>query len=293
MNPLDLKGPDFLAFYIPYAVVVLAIALLARSIYKGSAGDEPALARWRPGIYPREGDAYAIALMRGGPREVAITVLGRLFSSNLIEVSDRVLRRATPPGSGPSLEPIESEALCVLGNTVVAARAEKEVGKAIEPHVRMLADDLERQGLIPTAGQRRGYWRICGGALLAVTGLGAAKLLVALARGRTNVDYLILLLALFTGLGWYFLKPPLRTRFGDRYLSWLKDSHRGLVNLLSSGRRDDLREMALIAGIYGLKTLPVFSPLHTAMNPPSDGGSDGGGCGGGGCGGGGCGGCGG
>lgn len=293
MNPLDLKGPDFLAFYIPYAAVVFAIALVARWLYRGSTGDEPVLARWRPGVYPREGDACAIALLRGGPAEVANTVLGRLFSCNLIEVSDKILRRPTSPGSWPSLDPIETEALRVFDNAVPAVKADKEMQRAIEPHVRILAEDLERQGLIPGPGQRQGYWTICGLALMAVSGLGLAKLLVALARGRTNVDYLVILLAVFTWLGYRFLRPPLRTRAGDQYLDWLKESHRGLVNLITSGRREDLREMALIAGIYGLGTLPVFSPLHTAMNPPSSSGGDGGSCGGGGCGGGGCGGCGG
>lgn len=294
MNPLDLTGAEFLAFYIPYAVVVFAVALAARWVYKSSTGDEPILARWRPGIYPREGDAYAIALMRGGPKEVAGTVLGRLFSCNLIEVSDRILRRPAAPGSWPSLDPIETEALRVFDNAVLAPQADKEVQKAIEPHLRMLEEDLQRQGLIPPPGQRQGYWTICGLALLAVSGLGLAKLLVALSRGRTNVDFLMILLAAFTWLGYRFLRPPLRTRAGDQYLDWLKESHRGLVNLVTSGRREDLREMALIAGIYGLSTLPVFSPLHTALNPPASSSGDGGGsCSGGGCGGGGCGGCGG
>jgi uncharacterized protein (TIGR04222 family) len=295
VNPLDLKGPEFLAFYIPYAAAVFAVALAARWFWKIVQRSESTLPRWSPGIYPREVDAYAIALMRGGPKEVAHTVLGRLFSSNLIEVSDRVLRRSTPPpGVWPALDPIETEALRVLDKAVVAAQAEKEVRKALEPHLRVLSEDLERQGLIPGPAQRQGYWNLCGLALLAVSGLGLAKLLVALARGRTNVDNLILLLILFTGLGYYVLKPPLRTRSGDKYLGWLKESHRGLVNLVTSGRREDLREMALLAGIYGLKTLPVFNPLHTALHPPSDSGGDsGGGCGGGGCGGGGCGGCGG
>jgi uncharacterized protein (TIGR04222 family) len=315
MNPLDLRGPDFLAFYIPYAFVVFSMALVVRWILKGSLGEEPVLARWRPGVYPREGDTYAIALMRGGPAEVARMVLGRLVSCNLLEVSGLLLRRCTPPGTWPSIDPIESQALQVFDNAVVAAQAEKEVRNTIEPHLRTLADDLERQGLIPSSGQRQGYWQICGFALAAVSGLGLVKLLVALMRGRGNVGYLTLLLILFTGLGYYLLKPPLRTRSGDQYLNWLKDSHRGLINLLSSGRRDDLGEMALIAGIYGLGILPVFGPLNTALKQPipnpagrgdaggagggcgggvsSCGSGGGGGCGGGGCGGGGCGGCGG
>jgi uncharacterized protein (TIGR04222 family) len=293
MNPLDLKGPEFLAFYIPFTLAIFALALAARWLWKNALGRETGQPLWTPGVYPRDGDAYAIALMRGGPKEVANTVLGRLFSAGLIDVSDRVLRRSETAGGGPALDPIEASALQVFGQTVVAAQAEKEVVKGLEPHLRMISEDLERQGLIPNPGQRSGYWNICGLALLAVSGLGLVKLLVALSRGRTNVDFLIMLLAAFTFGGYYFLKPPLRTRSGDRYFNWLQESHRGLMNLHSNGRREDLREMALIAGIYGLKTLPVFSPLHTAMNPPSSGGDGGSGCGGGGCGGGGCGGCGG
>jgi uncharacterized protein (TIGR04222 family) len=293
MNPLDLRGPEFLAFYIPYAVIIFVVALVARWLWKSSTGAEPVLPRWKPGIYPREGDAYTIALMRGGPREVAHTVLGRLFSTGFIEVDGQTLRRSNPSGVLPFLEPIENQALAAVSSGMTASQAEAKVRQAVEPHLRQMAEDLERQGMAPNSGQRQGYWILCGLALLAVSGLGLAKLLAAFARGRTNVEFLVLLLAVFTGLGIYYLRPPLRTRSGDKYLDWLKESHRGLVNLVTSGRRDDLREMALIAGIYGLDTLPVFSPLHTALHPPSSGGESGGGCGGGGCGGGGCGGCGG
>jgi uncharacterized protein (TIGR04222 family) len=207
-------------------------------------------------------------------------------------VDGQTLRLATPSGAA-SLESIENQALAALSTGMTATQAETKVRESIELYLRQMAEDLGRQGLIPGPAQRQGYWNICGAALLAVSGLGLLKLLVALARGRSNVQILILLLAVFTGVGIYYLRPPLRTRSGDKYLDWLKESHRGLVNLVTSGRRDDLREMALIAGIYGLNTLPVFSPLHTALNPPSSGGDSGGGCGGGGCGGGGCGGCGG
>jgi uncharacterized protein (TIGR04222 family) len=297
MNPLDvldLSGPEFLAFYVPFSAAGYAIAMAARWLWKNALGTEPTLPRWSPGVYPREGDAYAIALMRGGPVEVARTVLGRLFSTGLIEVDGHLLRRSTPSGSWPSLDPIEHQALDAISDRMTASQAEAQVRKAVEPHLREMAEDLERQGLMPGPAQRQGYWTICAVALLAISGLGLAKLLVALDRGRTNVEFLVILLAVFTGLGIYCLRPPLRTRSGDKYLDWLKESHRGLVSLITTGRREDLREMALIAGIYGLKTLPAFSPLHVALHPPSSSGGDSGsGCGGGGCGGGGCGGCGG
>jgi uncharacterized protein (TIGR04222 family) len=304
MNPLDLRGPEFLAFFMPYSVAVFAVAMAARWLWKNALGTESTLPRWSPGVYPREGDAYAIALVRGGPSEVARTVLGRLLSAGLIELNGDRLSRSTP-STWPALDPIEDTALLAFeGGGLTASQAESKVRSSLGPRLQELEGDLERQGMTPGPTQRNGYWTICGLALLLVPGLGLAKLLVALARGRTNVGILIVLLALVTGLGVYLLRPPRRTRAGDKYLAWLQESHRGLVNLVTTGRRGDFREMALIAGIYGLETLPAFTALHAALRPPPRSGHDSGGgcggdggggssCGGGGCGGGGCGGCGG
>src|SRR5215218_1231808 len=141
MNPLDLRGPDFLAFYIPYAVVVFAMALVERWILKRSLGEEPILARWQPGVYPREGDSYAIALMRGGPAEVARMVLGRLFSIGFIEVDGQTLRRSNPSGVLPLLEPIENQALAAVSSGMTASQAEAKVRQAVDPHLRQMAED--------------------------------------------------------------------------------------------------------------------------------------------------------
>lgn len=280
MNPLDLRGPEFLQFYLIFGVAVLVVAWMRRQRVL-SSGD-PSPARWTPGVYPREGDAYPIALLRGGEREVARTVLGRLFASGLVALDEDSLRRGLAAESPPPLEPMEEEALEAMrqAHGKRAHEAEGWVRGAIAPH-------LERLLLLTAA---------------VLAGLGLAKLAVALGRGRTNVGFLILMMVLYLVVAFFLLRPPRRTRAGDQYLSWLQESHRGLVSLLTNGRRENLSELALVAGIYGLQALPVMSPLNRALRPPSDariggcGGGDsggGGGCGGGGCGGGGCGGCGG
>ncbi|HEY0510650.1 MAG TPA: hypothetical protein VGH73_02015, partial [Thermoanaerobaculia bacterium] len=92
------------------------------------------------------------------------------------------------------------------------------------------------------------------------------------------------------------MAPPLQTAAGKRYLKWLRKSHQGLVSMVSAGRRQGFGELALVAGIFGLESLPTLAPLKKALIPPPQSGGDGGGsgCGGGGGGcGGGCGGCGG
>ena len=127
-------------------------------------------------------------------------------------------------------------------------------------------------------------------------GFGAIKLLVAWMRGRGNVQFLILLLILGVVASLALMKPPFQTAAGKRYLKWLRESHQGLVKMVSAGRRQSFGELALVAGIFGLGVLPTLAPLQKAMVPPpssSDGGGGDSGCGGGGGCGGGCGGCGG
>ena len=300
MNPLDMRGPDFLQFYLIYGLGLLAAAWLLRAYWR-SASAPPGAARWGPGIYPREGDAYHIALLRGGPDEVVRAALGHLLARGLIVLDGRTLRRA-PAEVEPRLAAVESEALrAVAGEPggMDAARAGKAVRGAIEPFLALMEEDLRQQGLIPAASQLQSFRGLRTVVLLAVPGLGLVKLVKALSEGRTNVGFLVLLAIAYAVAALFALQPPRRTGAGDKYLAWLRESHKRLVDTLSTGRQEDLSQMALVAGIYGLAVLPSTSPLERALRPPADagsasgcGGGDGGG-GGGGCGGGGCGGCGG
>jgi uncharacterized protein (TIGR04222 family) len=295
MNPLEMPGPDFLRFYLIYGLGVLGVCWLVRAALH-TTGPSLSMARWTPGVYPREGDAYPIALLRGGPREVTRTVLGRLFSTGLIALDGATLRRAAPE-EPVALAALESAVLATLADGVSATRAESLAQTAAAPHLEPMQEDLERQGLIPSPLQAHRFDLLRAAGLALVPSLGFFKLLKAVHEGRSNTGILVLMLIAY-GFGTVaLLRPPRRTPAGNRYLDWLKESHQGLVSLLTSGRRESHGELALVASIYGLQALPVLSPLRTALQPPSSDtgsgcGSSGSGCGGGGCGGG-CGGCGG
>lgn len=331
MNPLDLTGPEFLRFYIPYGLCVVALAWLVRNLLDRAAGLSPS-ARWAPGIYPREGDAYAIAFLRGGRQEAVRTVLGRLVSAGLVTVEDHLVR-ALPKSAqeAAQLQPIEQTALGALKpeEALRAGKAERRIQEALEMHLWEIESELTREGLLPVGERRTADRVLLIGTWLAVGGLGLVKIGVAISRGRFNIGFLILLLIGFSLLISRLLRVPRRTNAARQYLDWLQESHRGLVRMLESGRRDSPGELALAAGIYGLTEVPGLSPLGRAFQPApatqrkederKEGGgsscSSGGGCGsssgsscssgssgssdsggsscGGGCGGGGCGGCGG
>ncbi len=317
INPLDMRGPQFLGFYVLYGLGVFLLLLLLRELWNRRPAP-PALAgraRLQPGIYPAESDAYAIALLRGGAQEAVRSILGRLVAEELFILEDRSLRQpAEPPRNRSRLSQLEDEAFLALssataGNVEIeASKALTSLEAALGPRLQPLREELESAGLMPDAARASGYRALGLAALVAVSGLGLAKLIVALSRGRTNVLFLIILLGVSVVAAVVLMKPPRLTQAGKRYLSWLADSHRGLMTMLAEGRRQSLGEVALVAGIFGIETLPVLSPLRQALVPrpvPSSSGGESG-CGssfssyssgssscGGGCGGGGCGGCGG
>jgi uncharacterized protein (TIGR04222 family) len=255
-------------------------------------------ARWAPGIYPSEGDAYAIALLRGGTKEVAVTALGRLVAEGFLHLEKDALHRDQRKSAELSrLSLFEAEALAAFSSSSIAPPdALSLVVRKLEPKLASVRTDLEMSGLAPGADQRAGYRAIGLVALLLVTGLGLLKLFVALGTGHDKVQFLIVLLIISFITGVSLTKPPLQTVAGARYLKWLRSSHQGLVKMVGAGRRQSFGELALVAGIFGLEILPTLAPLKQALVPPSStssGGGDSSGCGGGGGCGGGCGGCGG
>lgn len=320
-----MTGPEFLRFYLLYGLAGLALAGLLRWLWnrRFDSGD----LRWKPGYYPRGEEAYGIALLRGGRREAARTILGRLTTAGLLNVQGRELWRLKDRHEGEAdLLPVERRALQSMDSVQHLASAETRLEMAVAPELEAMENDLERQGLLLSDSQKTGFHALLGMTLLAILGLGLAKLAVALDRGKTNVLFLLLMMTVYAAAAFLVLKAPRLTRAGQRYLDWLRESHRGLAQRIGDGRRDDVGEMMLVAGIFGLSVLPGLSPLYAQLEPRRErkedgyvdggadagdgsgndrsdsgdhggdsGGGDGGGGdgGGGGCGGGGCGGCGG
>jgi uncharacterized protein (TIGR04222 family) len=315
MNPLDWTGPEFLQFYIPYGLCILALAWWARAfVLRSPAGPD---GHWLPGSYPRDREAPLIAHLRGGSRETVQTLLCHLIGLGLLELTGRQVRVLPASPGTPPLQPIEEAAWKALdtGEPLSVLEAEARVYHAVIPHLQEMERMLTEEGLLTTPGQAARLLRLRIVAWIAVSGLGLVKLVVALSRGRMNVFYLGCLLILFSVVILVMLRPPRRLPAADQYLSWLQEAYRGLAQRLESDRRDP-RDFSFAAGIYGLAAIPALVPLGMAFQPvppqrrqqdsgggcgggsscssgSGGGGDSGGGGGDGGGGGGGCGGCGG
>jgi uncharacterized protein (TIGR04222 family) len=121
--------------------------------------------------------------------------------------------------------------------------------------------------------------------IAALIGLGVAKILVGISRGKpVGFLYMMCLALAIVGLS-FWLTPTHRSRYGERILQYL----RSRVPSTVVSHTDP--QLPLVFALLGMAILPDdFADLKNVFAPISSGG-DGGGDGGGGCGG--CGGCGG
>jgi uncharacterized protein (TIGR04222 family) len=291
-NPFDLRGPEFLVFYVVLGIGVTAVVATFRR------RSEPATA----GVGPLT-DYLRIAYLRAGAEEALRIATLALMDRGLLELVDEHHLKAARPDVPAGLPRTEQR---LLESCIEPARASALLADA---SLRMTAateceSQLIRAGLLPDATMKANRLRLLMIATLALGSVAVLKILIALSRGRTNVALLIIA-GLAFGYVVYRVANPFRTVAGDAMLVDLRTLFQALkdrASSLSLGAPTGGNELPLVAAVFGIGSLPAsVGALETIFRKPvstSSGGcgslcgsSCGSSCGGGGCGGG-CGGCG-
>jgi uncharacterized protein (TIGR04222 family) len=294
MNPLDLKGPEFLGLYACLFVGVLLAALwLRRSLRSNGAEPPPEGVNLAP---------YEVAYLAGGERLVVNAALANLVQQNALAVRPterRVTVIAPPRDDAPT---VEKAVYARCGAT--SDQGLKRLHASVPASATRVGDRLRELGLVLRAEEtvkvRLGPCLL----FVALVLFGVMKIMVGIDRGKP-VGILAVAVALTAVTAVVFLvKRPHRSRAGDRVLEQLK-AERAALQTTARARPDALsgNDLVLALGLFGLGVLAtgMLADLRTALRPANaSGGCSTGGCGsgcggggGGGCGGGGCGGCGG
>lgn len=296
MNPFELPGPQFLAFYaVLGAGVLFAVYLLKQR----AEGGEP--------IRLPSTDPYLIAYLRGGATEAVRLGVTVLVDRQLLDFEDgvRVVRRerVKPTHGSNDLERAileECETATLPGSLATSKRLQEIARRSYESpllRMRLLADSETRMRRVQEAGL----------AIVLLCVVAAVKVAIGVARNRP-VSFLVLFAFGFSALTLFTIRGR-RTVLGERVLGDLTM----LFDALRE-RADELRpniatgELALLMAVFGAGAVPIgafpfvraFRPATTTTTNTSSCGSGCGSssgsssCGGGGssCGGGGCGGCG-
>jgi uncharacterized protein (TIGR04222 family) len=282
MNPFDLSGPSFLVFYICVALIVIIGLKLAIDEAEGGA----------PRALPLS-DPYQIAWLRGGTREAARIAVLSLIDRGLLAVSgDNLVNRSSAQSSVRA--PIERAILarCAQSGTLATAMLDDP---AVERACTPYRSRLEHLQLTPDPAMRAYRYRWLAVAIAILLAVALSKIVIAFGRGRYNVQFLIILMALGLWAVCLIVRRP-RTHLGNRMLKDLRRLFRALRQRAATIRPGAMTSDAmLLAAVFGISALPAtgFADFLRVYKKAA---SSGGGCGsscGSGCGGGGGGGCGG
>jgi uncharacterized protein (TIGR04222 family) len=241
-------------------------------------------------------DYVEIAYLRGGPQEAMRVATLNLVNRGLLEVhGDDQLQAADKSWVETVSKPIERRLLARFrdsekASSIFSDAALKEVAtKESEPN-------LVRLGLLPDSGRQARRLTLFGFGVFVLAAVALTKVAVALARGRTNILFLIFEAGVFAWVA-FKVTHPLRTPAGDALLSDLQTLFAGLKSRARSlVPGSETQDFALLTAVFGMEAIPSHFPRMNKLFPKASsssgcGSSCGSSCGGGGCGGG-CGGCG-
>jgi uncharacterized protein (TIGR04222 family) len=324
-NPIaDMYGPHFLLFYTATIVAVMAASIVA--VRKADPTDPDDL----PDV-PLNPDPYRVAFMRGGANEVTRVAIASLVQRGLLRIEERgswlakkkVIARKREPWNA-ELSGVEAEVYHWPGFPESPQKLfqpnglAKDVEAACRPYEKRLAEEE----LLMPPGVKAFAGKVALLGVMVILALGGYKLAVALDKGRTNVQFLLIAGAVgLIGEAVACAAIPRLSRRGKAYLGRLRlayDGVRGRIAASGLGAADPLSaddptglgkskladpgDWLLALGLFGIPVVAgtpladlktMFSASSSGPGGCGGGGCGGGGCGGGGCGGGGCGGCGG
>lgn len=303
----DMRGPNFLLLY----GIFIAILLIFCRWQIGRADQSGTL---MPLPFPSQPDPYETAYLRQGEQEVYNLILLRLVQQNYIEVSkdaEPIIDQCQSHPDPKLLSPVERLVWDIFKTPMTARSGFPLINDQIKNFCVPYAGRALQEQLLLSPEVKKSTRKIKLQAGTAIILLGAYKLVVALAKGRYNVMFLLIM-----GLvGVLFLakigSPKRLTRRGRDYLKRLQSTFKpaDIFNSPSSGTVES--DLLILAGLFGMGVLtgtlyqnflPMFSPGNAdasswsgSDSSDSSGGcssssSDSGGCS---SGGGGCGGCGG
>lgn len=303
-NPVaDMYGPYFLIVYGSVIVVILATC-------RWWVRQSDPTRQLGPPDLPKDVDPYEVAYLRGGKNEVTRLAVFDLMQQGYLEIVDaKTLGIATQKRISQKEGHPDVGCLTPIGKVVCkwfsAPRLPGEVFQrsGLPDEVNLLCQDYEKR-IVQQSFRRpdevvRAAWQVGLAAAAIIAGLGAYKLAVALAKGKHNVGFLILIGIAGLVLTAIFCKPSGLSYRGRMYLKRLKETFAGLKTQAAPASAGPAPMLLLGVGIFGLTMLSrtsyadcysMFSTGSGSSDYSGGCGGAGGGCGGGGGGGGGCGG---
>lgn len=254
MNPLDLKGPEFLVFYCGLLAMVSVLAFMVRRFSLGRAE------------FPQGAtdlDPYEVAYLSGGIERATQAVIANLYHRKLLKV-DLVGRSFDATGELPTnAHPLERE---LHGSArLVDYDMMRGATIAYEPQLR---SRLERLGLLPSQSMSSRARMLPALLVGLVVFVGIAKILIGLDRGRPVGFLFVLVLIAFAVAVLFLVLRVHASRAGQVVIGHYKRRNGALwLNSTSDPTHLSGNDLALAVGLFGVGMLaaPHLLDVQLAM----------------------------
>ncbi|MDX2029882.1 MAG: TIGR04222 domain-containing membrane protein [Blastocatellia bacterium] len=241
MNPFELVGPDFLAFYFGLSLVVILTVWMVRR--GAESGPAPKIDLSNP---------YLIAYLRGGENEALRLGVVSLVDRGLLMADGAMLARAERTTSRDGQNRIEQELLKKFGTRSEAASIFKDAN--LKAACLEYRQQLEKLGLLPDEQARTARWMRFGLGALLLGGTAAMKVSVGLSRERP-VAFLVILGALALAAMAVASFPRLTPR-GRAMLADAQTMYAGLRDQASLQQQPaGAGQMMMLAAVFGVAAL--------------------------------------
>lgn len=253
-NPFDLRGPEFLVFYLFLGSLTLLAAGWLR--WSHEADSSPA----RP-LH----DYLQIAFLRGGAVEAVSVAILSLIDRGLLTIEGntqvRAVREDASEGVSKATERwilqrsrTVSETTDLVSDSIVTGAASRECEAALVDH-----------GLMPNDAQRVRRQLLFLLATLMLVAVAGIKIMVAVSRGRSNIVFLLIATVGFVALVG-FVTHPRRTPAGSALLADLRTLFAGLRERARAGEPfTNGSDFALFAAVFGVSAALSVRPEATVL----------------------------
>lgn len=266
-NPLDARGPEFLALFLVLLMAAIVVGILFRRMVRGSAS---AASSADLDLHP-----YEVAYLVGGAGRTADTVLARLAHEEVIRPTGQAI---VLQGKSLSEDAHLLERAALGEQPAGEGQALEQAGTRVAAATGTLHGKLTDSNLILSSSARLLARLVPAGLLLALLVFGILKVQVGVER-KKPVTFLVLL-CIGTGIGVviWLLKSLHRTRKGDAVVAELSRDKAALRETARvQSQTLNGHDLSLAVALFGtaLFTTGTVANLHTSLKAAKQGGDSG------------------
>jgi uncharacterized protein (TIGR04222 family) len=260
INVFDYRGPEFLAFFALFSVIVfIAAALWRRAMTQNLRAGA---------VQGDQLDPYSMAYLAGGPILATNAAILGLLDRKLVSFApgSAELQRTAATNSVLDLHPIERVILDQCAASLTSVRQARDVATA---ELRKVRADLEQRGLVVERSQSERIRNLSLAVVLLIPVIALIKIVVGISRDKPVIFLVFGLFISIVVIVVGFHRRPFRTPVADEILAKRRAEWGGVRTPPASGVASNTTLFPMAVALFGLAALEQtpYASMRSSLTP--------------------------